>query len=185
MGRGAQFVGNRALLLEERRHAETAGGFVDSTGRGKENCGDGRTGPRQYVSAGADERLQAGAIADSSEGPRREPVETVRLKKCFGDAAGYGSRSWQRGGAVHGALRPSGNRSEFARRQDLQRRERQCDRVRHPAGTGTSVGGDAGGGAAVDFVCVGHGGGAGTVGIRVFGKTFAGAAGKNYGGLEF
>src|SRR5260370_23388536 len=123
MGRGAQFVGNRALVLEERRHAKAAGRFVDSTGGGKENCGDGGTGPGQAVSAGADERLQAAAIAESSEGPRREPVETVRLEKCSGDAAERGSRSWQRGGALHGALRPSGDRSESAGRQDLQRRE--------------------------------------------------------------
>jgi len=36
VGGGAQFVGNRALLPEEGRHAEAAGGFLGSTGRGKE-----------------------------------------------------------------------------------------------------------------------------------------------------
>src|SRR5258708_23511841 len=103
IGGGAQFVGNRTLLPEEGRHAETSGSFLDSTGRGKENCVDGWSGSRQDVPAGADDGLQAIAIADSSEGPRRKPVETVRLEKCFGDAAGDRSRAGQRGGAVYGA----------------------------------------------------------------------------------
>src|SRR6266481_331889 len=88
LGGGAQFVGNRALVLETRCNAEAAGGFMDPTGRGEKNSGNGGTGSGQDVRAGAVEGLQADAIADSSEGPRSEPAETVRLEKCFGDAAG-------------------------------------------------------------------------------------------------
>src|SRR6266571_7995296 len=39
LGCGAQFVGNGAVLRETGRNAETAGGVVDSAGRGKTNCG--------------------------------------------------------------------------------------------------------------------------------------------------
>src|SRR5947208_15375030 len=81
---------------------------MDTTGRGEKNCGNGGAESGQNISAGAVEGLQAIRIADSSEGPRSEPVETVRLEKCSGDAAGYGCRARQRGGAVHGPLRPSG-----------------------------------------------------------------------------
>jgi hypothetical protein len=47
------------------------------------------------------------------------------------------------------------------------------------------VGSDAGGGAAVNSVRVGHCRRAGAARVGVFGKTFAGAAGKDHGGLEF
>jgi len=68
---------------------------MDSTGRGKKNCG--------HVGLDLDKMFQRAqlkdfkpfAIADSPEGPRSEPVETVRLEKCSGDAAGYGCRARQ------------------------------------------------------------------------------------------
>jgi len=87
MGGGAQFVGNEHSYLKKdaRRSCRRLPGF-NWTWRRK------LWGWLVWIStrfpAGADEGLQAVAIADSSEGPRREPVETVRLEKCFGDVQG-------------------------------------------------------------------------------------------------
>src|SRR6266566_4504893 len=57
--------------------------------------------------------------------------------------------------------------------------------MRNPAEAGARVGSDAGGGAAVNSIRVGHCRRVGAARVGVFGKTFAGAAGKDYGGLEF
>jgi len=49
-------------------------------------------------------------------------------------------RTWQRSRALHGALRPLGDRSESAGRQDLQWRERQRHRLRDFAGARARLG---------------------------------------------
>src|SRR5260370_7566994 len=106
VGRGAQFVGDGAVLPETRRNAEAASGFVDSSGRGEKNHGADRARSRQIIPARADEGFQAAAIADSFESACGEPIETVFIEKCSRDSTGAGCLSRQRAAPAHTASLP-------------------------------------------------------------------------------
>src|SRR5712691_1928321 len=140
---------------------------MDTTRYGKETGGIGGVGFGQNVSKRAEEGVQAAGAADSFEGPYCEPVEAFRIEKCAGAAAWERSTAEQRGGVVHGALRPPGNGSEYEGRQYLQRRGRQCHGMRNSARTGARVGGHVTGAAAIDSLCVGDSGRTRAAGVRV------------------
>jgi len=132
-------------------------------------------------------RFQAAAIAGPAESSRGEPSLKDRLIprmywRCLpGTDAGLGKQA-----VLYTAqLRSPGDRSEPAGRQDLQRRERQCDGLRHPAGAGARVGRHAiAAPRSILFASV-TAEEQGLLGSEYFGETFAGAAGKIMVDLNF
>ena len=80
---------------------------------------------------------------------------------------------------VHRPLRSSGHSPRDAGRQHLQRRRRQCHRLRHRAGDGPRLCDGSAEAAPVHPVRIRDGGGAGTAGLRIPGQTSSHTRGKN------
>ena len=133
LGGGAQLQLGREVLPEVGREAKARRSFVGAVRRSVEAGAMAGQDLTALMSRANQKDFGRGSWREA-EGAHGEQDSPVRVEQCSGDAAGRGRAASRAGGDVHRALRSPRHPGGSTGRQHLQRRRRQCDRLRHSSG---------------------------------------------------
>ena len=121
--------------------------------------------------AGALARLPSRDASGEAASPYGQQGPAVRIQQRDCHAAGLRREVENRSRHVHRPLRSPRHSPRHAGRQHLQRRRRQRDRLRHPAGDGARLRDGGAEAAAFHPVCLRHRRGTGSAGLGISGQT--------------